>query len=67
MSATFEYDAFTESTWITSYGMNLITVDDQELEKEQSLELQHGAVIQVHNADFTRTIIYQLIDAPNTV
>lgn len=48
VSATFEFDDFSNTTWILNHGMNLITVDDVELVSGgDGIELEHGAVIKV--------------------
>ncbi len=50
VSAVFEYNADTNSTWVTSFGSNLITVDKHELAHEQPCELKPGALIEVCRA-----------------
>lgn len=46
-SAVFEYNQDTNSTWITSLGSNLITVDKKDLANDQPMELQPGSLIEV--------------------
>lgn len=45
-SVVFEYNQDTNSTWVTSVGSNLVTVDKQEMQRHQQVELKPGAVIE---------------------